>query len=154
MSAIAEVSKMFHRHRVEFLIPLSIFLIAFLVRAVALDQVELRGDEPTYMKIGLLSMWWISQGNFSDLMKPYLSTPPVGYFIIGLAIWMMGYRALPTPFPPQRQVPNPLDKSHPLWNREVWTWPKDQIEILLTARVTDVFLAVLHVLLCIILARH
>jgi len=141
MSAMAKVSKMFNRHRVEFLIPLSIFLMAFLLRAVALDQVELRGDEVTYIKSGLIYMQLISQGKLP--IPPYVyewttSTPPVGFFIIGLVVWMMGYRALPTPFPPQRLVPNPVDTLHPLWNREVWTWPKDQIEILLTARVTDV----------------
>jgi len=139
MSAIAEVSKMFHRHRVEFLIPLSIFFVALSVRAIALDQVELRGDEPVYIKIGLWSMCLISQGKFSDLMKPYLPTiPPVGYFIIGLVIWMMGYRSLPKPFPPQMIDCIPLGPWDPCWNKEVWTWPEAQINFLLTARVASV----------------
>ena len=82
------ISKIFHRPRVEFLIPLSIFLLAFSVRAVALDQVELRGDEPTYIKAGLMYMQLISQGKFSDPRFTTAATtvPPVGYFIIGLVL--------------------------------------------------------------------
>jgi 4-amino-4-deoxy-L-arabinose transferase-like glycosyltransferase len=88
----------------DFILPAVIFACAFLVRYISLNRVPPPSwDEAVYIRSGQLFIHLISQRKFFDPQWWYdYDVPPVGCYLIGIALWFAGYR---TPIPPPSPFP-------------------------------------------------